>query len=60
MRNNYFYTIDDSNSIEELREIENKIKDELNAEKVDDKKVYELRFQQLMRGLYLTQNNGIF
>lgn len=54
------YSIDDKKTIEELKTIENNINEELSKDTVDKEKLYKLRFQQLMKGIYLTQNVGIF
>lgn len=54
------YSIDDKKTIEELKTIENNINEELSKDTVDKEKLYKLRFQQLMKGIYLTQNVGMF
>lgn len=51
-----FNVIDDKEIVSQIQEIDNKVKEELSKENVDDNKVYQLRFQQLMKGIQLTQN----
>lgn len=48
--------MDDKELVAEIQKIDNKVTEELSKEQVDNKKVYELRFQQLMKGIQLTQN----
>lgn len=54
------YSIDDKSAIEELKKIENNINEELSKDNIDKNKIYQLRFQQLMKGIYLTQNINLF
>jgi len=54
--NNPYYAIDEKEIVNELKKLDNKVREELSKPNVDKKKLYELRFQQLMKGIYLTQN----
>ena len=47
---------DNGEIIHILQEIDNQVNEELEKENVDKQKIYNLRFQQLMQGIYLTQN----
>lgn len=55
---NNFNTINiDENAVEKVIEIDKKIKDEFSkGSNIDDKKVTKLMFEQMLRGLYITQN----
>lgn len=55
---NNFNTINiDENAVEKVIEIDKQIKDEISKDSnIDDKKVTKLMFEQMLRGLYLTQN----
>lgn len=47
----------DSDSIEKVREIDEKIQKEFsNGTMADKDKITKLRFEQMLRGLYITQN----
>lgn len=55
---NNFNTINiDENAVEKVIEIDKQIKHEFSkGSNIDDKKVTKLMFEQMLRGLYLTQN----
>jgi hypothetical protein len=50
------YILDNAEGMRLLSDISNQIDEELSKETVDEKKLYQLRFQQLMKGIELTQN----
>lgn len=41
---------------QEMKKLEDDVNEELSKENVDKDKVYKLRFQQLMKGIELTQS----
>lgn len=51
-----YLTPDQGEILNEIKKINTEVIDEIHSEKPDNKKLYNLRFQQLMRGIYLTQN----
>lgn len=51
-----YLVYDNSEIIKEIQEIDAQVKEELAKDKVNQERLYQLRFQQLMRGIYLTQN----
>ena len=55
---NNFNTINiDENAVEKVIEIDKQIKDEFSkGSKVNEERVTKLMFEQMLRGLYLTQN----
>lgn len=48
------YSIDNSDVIKDIRNISDKINEELEKDEIDNKKVFELRYQQFIKGLYLS------
>ncbi len=57
MANNFNTLNIDENAVEKVIEIDKQIKDEFSkGSNIDDKKVTKLMFEQMLRGLYLTQN----
>ena len=48
-----FGTYDEKEVINSVVEIDNKINEELDKEKVDNELVCKLRFEQMLKGLYL-------
>lgn len=52
----FYNSIDQKEIINEIQKIDNQVMEELSKENVDKKKIYELRFQQLMKGLWINQN----
>ena len=42
--------------VESIKEISDKIDAEYDKEKVDDEKICKLRFEQMLRGIYLQAN----
>lgn len=52
----FYNSIDQNEIIHEIQNIDNQVIEELSKENVDKKKIYELRFQQLMKGLWINQN----
>lgn len=47
----------EENAIENVIEIDKQIKDEFSkGSNIDGKKITKLRFEQMLRGLYITQN----
>lgn len=53
---NMYLAPDQGEILNEIKKINTEVIDEMYSEKPDNKKLYNLRFQQLMRGIYLTQN----
>ena len=51
-----YLVYDNSEITKEIQEIDAQVKEELAKDKVNQERLYQLRFQQLMRGIYLTQN----
>ena len=47
----------DTNVVHELQKLADDVDEYIEKGEIDPKKLYELRFQQLMRGIYLTQNS---
>ena len=56
MNNEPFLIYDEGEIIKEISEIDAKVKEEVNKPNADNDKIVKLRFQQLLRGMYLTQN----
>lgn len=52
----FYNSIDQKELIHEIQNIDNQVIEELSKENIDKKKIYELRFQQLMKGLWINQN----
>lgn len=52
--------VDPKDIVREIQKIDNQVEEELSKENVNEQKVYNLRFQQLMKGIYLTQTNGFY
>lgn len=50
--------MDDENKkvVDKLINLAYEIEDEMNKEKVDEEKIFKLRYQQMIQGMYLTQN----
>lgn len=48
---------ENSEVIEKLIDISDKINEELEKDTIDEEKVFKLRYEQLIRGLYLNQYN---
>ena len=42
-------------NINNVIEVDNMLKEEMGKEKIDKNKITKLRFEQLLRGLYLSQ-----
>jgi len=42
-------------NIKSVIEVDNMLKEEIGKEKIDKNKITKLRFEQLLRGLYLSQ-----
>lgn len=55
-----FNITDQRELVSEIMDIDSKIQEELESENVNKKKIYELRFQQLMKGIQITQNPYYF
>lgn len=49
-------TYNENKVIEGIVEIDNQIQEEYSKEKADQPKLTQLRFEQMLRGLYLFQN----
>lgn len=57
MANNFSTLNIDENVVEKVIEIDKQIKDEISKDsKVNEERVTKLMFEQMLRGLYLTQN----
>lgn len=50
------YILNQKEAIERVREIDKMVIEELNKDKKDREKITRLRFEQMLRGLYITQN----
>lgn len=50
---NYYDLIDRKDVINRIIEIDEKTNDVLSQENVDEKKLFKLRYQQMIQGLYL-------
>lgn len=48
------YNIDNTDIINNIKNISDKIDEEFEKEEVDKKKIFELRYQQFIKGLYLS------
>lgn len=53
---NPMYLTDEVDVVNEVLKINNEVKEELAKPSADKKKLYELRFQQLMKGIQITSN----
>lgn len=52
------YTVNAEEIKEKLIELSNEVNDELQKEEVDKEKVFKLRYQQMIQGLYLQYPNN--
>ena len=52
------YTVNAEEIKEKLIELSNEVSDELQKEEVDKEKVFKLRYQQMIQGLYLQYPNN--
>ena len=50
--------IENKEVIENIKDIDSKIKEEINSNNIDKEKLFKLRYQQMIQGLYL--NNVMF
>lgn len=48
------YSIDNTDILYDIKNILDKIDEEFEKEQVDKKKVFDLRYQQFIKGLYLS------
>lgn len=55
-QNTPYFLVDNDEIIKEISEIDAQVKEELSKPNYDNDKVVKLRFQQLLRGMYLTQS----
>lgn len=46
--------------IEQIKNISEQIDEELEKEKIDDEKLFKLRYAQFIQGLHLNMNNNFY
>jgi len=56
MNNSPYLIVDDASVIKEIYKIDEQVKEELGKPNYDKEKVMKLRFEQLLKGIYLTQD----
>ena len=50
--------MEDKEIIESIKNIDSEIKKEVNSDNIDKERIFKLRYQQMIQGLYL--NNTMF
>lgn len=47
---------DDENVLENIKNISEQVKDEMNKDEYDKEKIFKLMYSQMIQGLYLTED----